>query len=113
MFRRRVAEMSPTEVAAIRRDVQVVDVRQPGEWQAGHIAGAIHIPLHTLPDRLAEVDGSRPVVVVCRSGNRSAHATQFLAQHGLDARNLSGGVQAWRAAGQELVAADGRPGLVG
>lgn len=93
-------------VADVTPDATVLDVREPDEWEGGHIAGAIHIPLGDLPARLAEVpDG--PVVVTCRAGGRSARATEFLLSQGYDVRNLDGGMKAWDAAGRAFVRDDG------
>lgn len=83
--------------------LQVVDVREPQEWQAGHIPGAVHIPLGQLPQRRGELDPAQPTVVVCRSGNRSAHATSLLRQAGFaDVRNLAGGIVGWARAGRTV-----------
>jgi rhodanese-related sulfurtransferase len=83
--------------------VQFVDVREPNEWAAGHIADAVLIPLGDLPHRARELDPERPVVVVCRSGNRSATATDFLLRSGFrDVRNLVGGMIAWAQAGHPV-----------
>jgi rhodanese-related sulfurtransferase len=114
MFRRRTAvqEMTPAEVEAVREDVQLVDVREPAEWQAGRIEGALHVPLASLPARLGEIDRDRPVVLVCRTGNRSYQATRFLAEQGYDARNLAGGVHTWLREGRALQTPGGQPGRV-
>jgi rhodanese-related sulfurtransferase len=96
-------EMTATQLAeAVRatQDLQIVDVREPGEWRDGHIAGAAHIPLGDLGARHAELDPQRPIVMVCRSGNRSAHATRALITAGYaDVANLTGGMLAWARAG--------------
>lgn len=77
----------------------IVDVREPAEWRAGHIPGAVHIPLGELEERLSELPRNRPLVAVCRSGARSADATRILQEQGHDAANLAGGIEAWRQAG--------------
>ena len=82
-----------------RDEVQIVDVRWPNEWDAGHIDGARHVPLDVLGDRLSELDRSHQVVTVCRSGNRSADAAGILQAEGFDAQNLDGGMLAWKWAG--------------
>lgn len=92
--------------------VQVIDVREPQEWQAGHLPGAVHLPLGDLPERLADLPGDTPVVVVCRSGTRSARAAALLRERGVAVANLEGGLRAWVAAGGRLQAADGGPGRV-
>ncbi|MCW5632150.1 MAG: MBL fold metallo-hydrolase [Rubrivivax sp.] len=90
-----------------RGDVQIVDVREPHEFAAelGHIAGARLIPLGSLGDRATtELDPARPVVLVCRSGTRSAQATVLLGRAGFPhAANLAGGMLRWRAEGRPAV----------
>ena len=72
-----------------------IDVREPHEFEAAKIPGAKLIPLGELPNRLAEIDKSVPVVVHCRSGARSARAVGLLRQNGYDATNVAGGILAW------------------
>jgi hydroxyacylglutathione hydrolase len=80
------------------KNPQIIDVRSPDEWSHGHIPGARHIPLASLPDRIGEIDGSRPVVLQCRGGGRSAIATSLLMSRGIsDVSNLIGGYDAWAA----------------
>jgi rhodanese-related sulfurtransferase len=96
--------------------VLVLDVREPDEWGAGHVAGSVHVPLMELGSRYAdlpELRAAEQTLVVCRSGHRSAYATGFLRQQGIDAVNLDGGLLAWQAAGRRLVTDDGRPPQVG
>ena len=81
----------------------VLDVREDDEWQAGHIDGAVHIPLMQVPARITELPADRQVLVVCRVGNRSARATAYLQAQGVDAVNLSGGMMAWARAGRPVV----------
>jgi rhodanese-related sulfurtransferase len=89
---------------AAGKDAQIVDVREQDEWVAGHMSGAIHIPLGHLASRTRELDPARPVVLVCRSGNRSASATDLLLRSGFrDVKNLVGGMIAWVRAGQPVV----------
>ncbi|HJQ10443.1 MAG TPA: MBL fold metallo-hydrolase [Gemmatimonadaceae bacterium] len=86
--------------SAGRDNAQIIDVRSPEEWSHGHLPGARHIPLASLPDRLAEIDSSKPVVLQCRGGGRSAIATSFLLAHGVsNVANLEGGYDAWVAQG--------------
>jgi rhodanese-related sulfurtransferase len=86
----------------------VLDVREDDEWEAGHVEDSLHIPLLTLGERYTEV-GSGQVLVVCRSGHRSAQATAYLIEQGFDAVNLEDGLIAWHAAGRPLVTETGRP----
>lgn len=104
------APLDPQALFDRRAEVQVVDVRYPNEWEAGHIDGAVHIPRDDLDERSDELDRDRPVVTVCRSGQRSAEAASALADEGFHAQNLDGGLQAWAAQGLALVADDGRSG---
>ncbi len=66
----------------------IVDVRTPGEYMGGHVAGSINIPLQEIPDRMEEIKVlPQPIVLCCASGNRSGQATYFLKQHGLNCIN--------------------------
>lgn len=102
------------EVFDHRDRYQLLDVREPYEWDAGHIEDSIHIPLSEVMSgrEQGRLDPSRPVVVVCRSGNRSELAAVMLQARGFDAHNLEGGAERWLAAGLPLVAVDGSPGRV-
>lgn len=82
----------------------MLDVREPDEWAAGHIEGATLIPLGDLPNRLAEVPKDRTIVVVCRSGNRSATGRDILLDAGYkQATSMSGGMNDWVADGYPVV----------
>jgi rhodanese-related sulfurtransferase len=77
-------------------DHTLLDVRELQEWVTGRIPGAIHIPLNSLPDRLAEIPRDKPVVVVCAHGHRSRFGSQFLAQNGFEeVYNLEDGTHGW------------------
>ena len=93
-------------------DPFLLDVREPAEFEAGHAPGAVLVPLGSLPDGLTQVPTDRTVLCICRSGGRSAHATAFLREQGIDAVNLEGGMQAWSAFGLDVVRADGSFGSV-
>lgn len=81
-----------------RRDAQIIDVREISEYRSGHIEGSTLIPLGELPYRLGEIDRKRDVIVVCRSGSRSAEACTILHNHGYqNARTLAGGLSTWSA----------------
>lgn len=77
----------------------LVDVRTPEEFATGHIAGAVNIPLDALESRLNEVPQDQPVVLYCRSGNRSAQAADLLEKAGYSNIRDLGGIAAWTAAG--------------
>lgn len=75
----------------------IIDVRQPEEYARGHIPGARLIPLDQLPQRVGELEPGAEIVAVCRSGNRSGMAAEWLTAQGfLRVRNLRGGLKAWR-----------------
>ena len=102
------AEITVTQ-AADKRDqgAFILDVRQPGEWTQFHIPGATLIPLGELPNRLNEVPKDREVVVVCRSGNRSAQGRDILRAAGFtQVTSMAGGMTAWQA--QNLPVAAGQ-----
>ena len=78
-------------------DVYVLDVREPHEWSTGHLTNATHIPMREIPSRLADIPKDRDIVVVCRSGARSANVQQFLKANGITrVRNLIGGLMGWK-----------------
>jgi rhodanese-related sulfurtransferase len=83
--------------------VQVIDVREPEEWDEGHIAGSVLIPMSELADRVQEIDPAHPVVTVCRVGARSLYVAEALHEAGFPhVRSMAGGINAWVAAGQPL-----------
>jgi rhodanese-related sulfurtransferase len=86
---------------------ELVDVRLDEEWDAGHVAGAQHIPLDSLPSRAGEIDRSRPVVLYCRSGDRSGGAADALEASGWDVQSMEGGLVAWVERGLPLEPEDG------
>jgi rhodanese-related sulfurtransferase len=86
--------------------LHVLDVREPDEWQAGHIDGALHIPLRELPGRLADVPEGQ-TLVVCKVGGRSSQAAAYLLQQGHDVVNLDGGMLDWQGAGRPMVSETG------
>jgi rhodanese-related sulfurtransferase len=86
--------------AALERGATVIDVREPDEYEAGHVPGATLIPLGQVVARVDEVPRSGPVYVVCESGPRSARATQYYRSRGIDARNVAGGTKAWVLSGR-------------
>jgi len=68
--------------------VTIVDVRTPGEFMGGHVAGSINIPLNEIPQRVNELKSMKqPIVLCCASGGRSGQATAFLQQHGINCEN--------------------------
>lgn len=92
--------------APLPEGVTVLDVREAYEWDAGHVEGALHVPLSEVGQRAGEVPSDGQVLCVCRVGARSARAVLFLRTRGVDAVNLHGGMLAWAGAGRPLVRAD-------
>jgi rhodanese-related sulfurtransferase len=88
-------------------EVEVIDVRRPHEWDAGHIPGARRVEVNDLPTEAAKLDRDRPVVLYCRSGSRSELAADGLRAGGFDAHALAGGITAWAEEGRPLEPEDG------
>jgi rhodanese-related sulfurtransferase len=104
-------ELDPEAVAAWMTEdatLQLVDVREDYEREAGHIPGSRHIELALLPARAGELDGARPVVFYCRVGARSELAALAFRASGLQAHSLSGGLLRWAREGRPLAPAGGR-----
>ncbi len=89
-------------VAAVKdlENVLVLDVREQWEYDEGHIPGVTLIPMGEVQSRLDEIPTDQPVILTCRSGNRSGQVTEYLRQQGYDnVHNMEGGILAWEAAG--------------
>jgi rhodanese-related sulfurtransferase len=82
----------------------LLDVREPDEWDEGHIEGALHIPMMSIPGEMGTIPADGQVLVVCHVGARSARVAAFLQQQGVDAYNLAGGMVAWARAGRPISA---------
>jgi len=98
-----IPELDPAWVDANRSSLQILDVREPAEFDGplGHIPGATLIPLGQLADRVGELPKDKPIVAVCRSGARSAQATHILHGAGFaQVANLPGGMLRWRQEGR-------------
>lgn len=103
-----VDPIAPEQARALFAEgAQLVDVRTDHEWEAGRIAGAIHIELRELDARAAEIDREQPVVFYCRGDNRSDMAAAALEGDGYRASVLGGGIQAWVDAGLPIEPEDG------
>ena len=98
------ADYTPQEVAELLKttDVQLIDVRQPHEHEAGRIQGDRLIELMMLTSQVESIDRDRPVVFYCRTGARSAMATEAFRNAGYDAHNMVGGLVQWEATGLPL-----------
>jgi rhodanese-related sulfurtransferase len=90
-------------------EIAILDVREPDEWDEGHIPGAHWIPLGSLEDRFGELDRGKEWVCVCHLGQRSAQAADFLSDEGLQVGNLLGGMAAWERAGLPTETGRGTP----
>ena len=104
-------EISVQDLAALGATAHIIDVREPHEWDEGHIPHAIHLPLGAVPDQVAAFHGE-PTYIVCRSGARSGRACEFLGAQGCEVVNVAGGMIAWAAAGYEVDTGAG-PGAAG
>jgi rhodanese-related sulfurtransferase len=102
-------DYTPQEVAALWADgtIQLIDVRERHEHEAGRIAGTRLIELGSLQREAATIDDKQPVVFYCRSGGRSGMATEAFEQAGFDAHNMTGGMLEWAAAGLPIEPDDG------
>lgn len=94
-------------VAEDRDGVQLVDVREPYEREAGAIAGSRHIPMVALSEQASSLDGERPIVFYCRVGSRSTMAAQAFRAAGYRAMSMSGGLVRWAAEQRPLDPPDG------
>jgi rhodanese-related sulfurtransferase len=94
-----VKKLSATELKnKIEQEEKVflLDVREPNEYEYGHIANSVLIPLNQIPNRLSELDPEQEIVVICHHGMRSQQAANYLAQSGFkNISNLTGGIDAW------------------
>ncbi|SIS21378.1 rhodanese-like domain-containing protein [Williamsia sterculiae] len=73
----------------------LLDVREPDEWESGHVRGALHIPLGDVPARIEEIDMDADLLVICHSGGRSMRVLEYLNQRGYEGANVRGGMIAW------------------
>ena len=98
-------EISVNEAVARQQEgAFILDVREPSEWNEAHIAGATLIPLGELASRVSELPKDKEIVVVCRSGNRSAQARDLLLNDGFtQVTSMAGGLNQWKAAGYPTV----------
>lgn len=100
-----VQEIQPHELDHLDGDFQIIDVREIPEITAGKIETAQPMPLASIPMRMSELDNDKKIVIVCRSGARSAQACMFLQQNGFEnVYNLRGGMIGWVRAEKPLTA---------
>jgi len=113
MFRgSKVPEVSAVDAENGSAPQILLDVRNADEWEAGHAPNAQWVPLPDLEGARFQLPMNRRIVCVCRSGARSARATESLLEWGFEATNMTGGMKAWAEAGLSVVREDGSPGEV-
>lgn len=95
-------EISIETYAARRADGTTVDVRERAEYAEAHVPGALLVPMGELARRTDELDATRPVHVICASGNRSRAMTELLRARGFDAVSVAGGTRGWIASGRDV-----------
>ena len=102
-------DLSAAQVAELHSagEIQLVDVREPHEWQAGHVAGARHVELADVAASAGTFDQERPLVFYCRVGARSWMAANAFRRAGFDAYSMDGGLEAWAGQGLPLEPAGG------
>ncbi len=108
----RIPEVSAVDAESGQAQHVLLDVRNADEWEAGHAPSAQWVPLPDLESVRFTLPMNRRIVCVCRSGARSARATEALQGWGFDAANMVGGMQAWAESGLPVVRTDGTPGEV-
>jgi rhodanese-related sulfurtransferase len=96
-----------TAKALAEAGAEVIDVREPYERDAGHVAGTRHIEMHQLPSSTETIDRDRPVIFQCRVGGRSLMAAQAFRNAGYKAYSMAGGLSQWAEEGRPLEPADG------
>ncbi len=102
------AEITPTEADALRGAATFIDVREPNEFTAGHIDGAVHLPLGSLTDSIGSIDFDAPLVLYCASGTRSAIGSALISALGYSAvSNMAGGFEGWKEENLPWVTPDG------
>lgn len=94
-----VDELEP----AITAGARLIDVREHDEYTAGHVPGAVLVPLSTVPDQLDLFRSDGPTYVICKSGGRSMRACEAAADQGIEVVNVEGGTTAWVLSGRDVV----------
>lgn len=102
-----IAEIDVDEFAdRVAEGIRIIDVREPDEYQAGHVPGAELIPLGTLAEHLDRLAGDGPTYLVCKSGGRSMRGCELASSQGYDVVNVTGGTGAWIESGRETIMGD-------
>ena len=100
-------DVPTVSIDEIPAEAVLLDVREADEWEAGHVEGAVHVPMNEIPGRTGELSADVNIVVVCKVGSRSAQVAAWLNHQGYCAYNLAGGLMAWAAARRPLVSETG------
>jgi rhodanese-related sulfurtransferase len=108
----RAGQMRAVPAAEVPAQAYLLDVREDDEWSAGHAPDASHIPLGALNQQADQVPRDRDIYVICKSGGRSARATQALTAGGWQAINVSDGMLGWQSAGRDMASESGGPPFV-
>ncbi len=90
----------------------LIDVREHDEWTAGHAPDAVHVPLGELGERITELPRDREIYLICRTGARSAYATQILVGQGWNTINVADGMTGWAVAGLPMISENGAEPIV-
>ena len=102
-----ISEASVDELeSALQAGARLVDVRERAEYEAGHVPGAVLVPLSTVPAALGQFAADAPTYVICKTGARSYRACEYLADQGLEGINIEGGIMAWIISGRTTVPGD-------
>jgi len=104
-----VTEIDVDQLAsAVEAGGRVVDVREPDEYEAGHVPGAVLVPLGTVPEQIDAFRGDGPTYVICKSGGRSMRACELVdaTGAGIEVVNVAGGTMAWIISGRDTVGGD-------
>lgn len=102
-----MSDFETVPVGDVPVDASILDVREDYEWVAGHVEGAIHIPMDQIPARLDELDPDVDLFVICRTGGRSMRAAHWLTAQGYSATNVAGGMDMWFESGRPMVSDNG------
>ena len=100
-----VPQVNPTNVPA---GATIIDVREDYEWEAGHVAGAQHLVLNELPERLDELPKGEDFYVICHGGGRSNRAAEYMRENGYQANNIAVGTTAWFEANLPMDSENGK-----
>ena len=102
-------DLTPERVAELHAagEIELIDIREPYEREAGHVAGSRHIALAQISQEAESLDRDRPLVLYCRMGSRSSMALQAFKASGYDVHHMDGGLLAWADKGLPLEPDDG------